>query len=178
MLREKGRRVERVTPELRQLVADMIETMYAANGVGLAAHQVGHALQLMVMDVTPSDQPWSMTPARPMPLALLNPVLSDPQDEQIGDEGCLSVPEVSAPIRRAAQVTVTAQDLNLQPVTFTCAGLLARAAQHEVDHLHGILFLERMDAATRASFAGKIKKLQKETLAALPPARRRAAAVL
>lgn len=177
-LREQGRRIERVTPELRQLVADMIETMYAANGVGLAAQQVGRALLLTVLDVSPTEIPWTMSPRLPMPLVLLNPVLSDLHGEQIGQEGCLSVPEVAADIRRAEQVTVTAQNLDLQPVTFTCTGLLARAVQHEVDHLHGILFLERMDAATRASFAGKIKKLQKETLAALASHRRRAATIL
>lgn len=180
MLREKGQRVERVTAEIRQLAADMIETMYAANGVGLAAQQIGRALLLTVIDVSQTEIPWTMLPQLPMPLVLLNPVLSNLRGEQISQEGCLSVPDVSADIRRAEQVTVTAQDLNHQPVVFECTGLLARAAQHEVDHLHGILFLDRMDAATRASFAGKIKKMQKESLAALKPerAKRRATAVL
>lgn len=178
VLREKGRRIERVTEELRQLAADMIETMHAANGVGLAAQQIGQPLLLTVIDVSCSDLPWTMTPQLPMPLVLLNSELRDPQGEQVGEEGCLSVPEVNAPIRRAAQITVRAQNLDSQPVEFTCTGLLARAVQHEVDHLHGILFLERMDTATRASFAGKIKKLQKETLATLKPVRRRAPAIL
>jgi len=145
----------------------MIETMYAAEGVGLAAQQVGRALMLTVIDVTPSEQPWTMSPKLSMPLILLNPVLSRPQGEQTGSEGCLSIPEVSGQIRRAAQVTVRAQTLDGGEIEFDCTGLLARAAQHEVDHLNGILFVDRMDAATRASFAGKLKKMQKETEATL-----------
>jgi peptide deformylase len=174
-LREKGKRIDHVTEEVRQLAAAMIETMYAAEGVGLAAQQVGRALMLTVIDVTPSELPWTISPKLPMPLVLLNPVLSHAQGEQTGSEGCLSIPEVSAQIRRAAQVTVHARTLDGQEVAFDCTGLLARAAQHEVDHLNGILFVDRMDAATRASFAGKLKKMQKETEATLdkPKKRRR-----
>jgi peptide deformylase len=172
VLREKGKRIEHVTADLRQLAADMVETMYAAEGVGLAAQQVGRALLLTVIDVTPSELPWTMSPKLPMPLVLLNPVLSHPQGEQIGSEGCLSVPEVNAPIRRAEQVTVRARALDGNEIHFDCTGLLARAAQHEVDHLNGILFIDRMDAATRASFAGKLKKLQKETEATLAKPRK------
>jgi peptide deformylase len=167
VLREKGKRIDAVTQEVRHLAAEMIETMYAAEGVGLAAQQVGCALMLTVIDVTPSEQPWTMSPKLPMPLILLNPVLSKPQGEQVGAEGCLSIPEVNAQIRRAAQVTVQARTLDGSEVQFDCTGLLARAAQHEVDHLNGILFVDRMDAATRASFAGKLKKMQKETEATL-----------
>jgi peptide deformylase len=166
-LREKGRRIEHTTADLRQLAADMLETMYAADGVGLAAQQVGKPVLLTVIDVTPSEQPWTMSPQLPMPLVLVNPVISHPQGEQIGSEGCLSVPETSAQIRRAEQVTVRARTLDDKELVFTCTGLLARAAQHEVDHLNGILFIDRMDAATRASVAGKLKKMQKETLTGL-----------
>jgi peptide deformylase len=174
ILREKGRRIDCVTPELRQLVTDMIETMRVANGIGLAAQQVGRALMLAVIDATASELPSELLVngqpqdlAAWMPLALVNPVLSNPEGEQIGSEGCLSVPDVTADIRRAARITVRAQNLDEKEITFDCTGLLARAAQHEVDHLNGILFIDRMDAATRASFAGKIKKLQKETQAKL-----------
>jgi peptide deformylase len=167
VLREKGQRIAAITPDLRQLAANMLETMYAAEGVGLAAQQIGRAVLLTVIDVSVSEQPWSITPQLPMPLVLVNPVVSAPLGEQIGSEGCLSIPEVSASIRRAAQVTVRAQNLDGQPIEFHATGLLARAVQHELDHLHGILFIDRMDAATKASFSGKLKKLQKETLAAL-----------
>lgn len=168
VLREKGARIESVTPEIRQLAANMIETMYAANGVGLAAQQVGRPLLLTVIDVSESELPWTMAPQLPMPLALVNPVLSKPEGEQIGAEGCLSVPDISADIRRAERITVQAQTLDGSKIQFVASGILARAAQHEVDHLHGVLFVDRMDAATRASLAGKLKKLQKETQAARP----------
>jgi peptide deformylase len=174
VLREKGKRIDHVTPELRQLAADMVQTMYAADGVGLAAQQIGKAILLTVIDVTASEQPSGLlVNGQPqdltqlMPLVLLNPVVSHPTGEQTGSEGCLSIPDVSAQIRRAAKVTVTAQNLDGQPVHFECTGLLARAVQHELDHLQGILFVDRMDAATKASFSGKLKKLHKETEATL-----------
>ena len=173
-LREKGKRIDHITSETRQLAADMIESMYAANGVGLAAQQVGRALLLTVIDITGSDIPSTMLVngkpqdlATRMPLVLVNPELSNPEGEDIGPEGCLSVPEITADIRRAAKVTVRAKTLEGADFEFECTGLLARAAQHEVDHLNGLLFLDRMDAATRASITGKLKKMQKETLAEL-----------
>lgn len=170
VLREKGKRIERLTPEIRQLAAAMIETMYAGNGVGLAAQQVGRALMLTVLDVRDPERPSQMFVGGAlqdlntvMPLVLVNPAITHTEGEQVGSEGCLSVPEISAEIRRAARVSVSAQNLDGKPLEFECTGLLARAVQHEVDHLNGILFIDRMDAATRASFAGKLKKLQKET---------------
>ena len=181
-LREKGKRIERVTPEIRNLAADMLETMHAAEGLGLAAQQVGRAVMLTVIDVSGSDRPSELLIdgqpqdlAKAMPLVLVNPQIRNPEGEQIGAEGCLSIPEVNADIRRAQRVTVRAQSLDGKEIVFDCTGLLARAAQHEIDHLNGILFIDRMDAATRVSFDGKLKKMQKETLAALAetPKRRR-----
>ena len=185
VLREKGRRIERITPEIRQLAADLIETTYAAKGVGLAAQQVGRPVLLAVIDITESDMPSELIvggqpqdPAQFMPLVLVNPQLSHPQGEQLESEGCLSIPEITGEIRRAARITVRAQTLDGQDLVFDCTGLLARAAQHEVDHLNGILFVDRMDAATRASLAGQLKQLQKETLAQLgKPVRSRRALV-
>lgn len=174
VLREKGKRIERVTPELRQLVADMIETMYAANGVGLAAQQVGRPLLLAVIDIRNSEQPSELWRdgqrqeiAAHMPMVLVNPRITASEGEQTSDEGCLSVPEITANIRRAARVRVEAQDLDAKPLCFEATGLLARAVQHELDHLNGILFLDRMDAAARIGYSGKIKELQKQTRAAL-----------
>jgi peptide deformylase len=169
-LREKGKCIDRVTPEIRQLAADMIETMRAADGVGLAAQQVGRPIMVTVIDVSMSelpsqllidDQPQDIKSR--MPLVLVNPHLSHFEGEQVGSEGCLSIPEINADIRRAEKVHVRAQTLDGDQIAFDCTGLLARAAQHEVDHLNGILFVDRMDAATRTSFAGKLKKMQKET---------------
>lgn len=174
VLRQKGKRIEAVTEEIRQLAADMVQTMYAADGVGLAAQQVAKPLQLTVLDAAVTDRPSEMfingelqELAKWMPLILVNPVISKPEGEQIGSEGCLSIPDVSAQIRRSSKISVSAQTLEGKPFTFECTGLLARAIQHEVDHLNGILFIDRMDAATKASFSGKLKKLQKETEAAL-----------
>ncbi len=182
VLRQKGKRVDKVTEEIRQLAADMIQTMYAADGVGLAAQQVGRALQLTVVDASVTERPSEMfINGEPqdltqwMPMVLVNPVISLPEGEQVGSEGCLSIPDVSAQIRRSAKISVKAENLEGKPFAFECAGLLARAVQHEVDHLNGILFIDRMDAATKASFSGKLKKLQKETeavLASRPKAKR------
>ena len=175
VLREKGQRIERVTAELRQFAADLKETMYVADGVGLAAHQVGRPVMMTVVDVRTSELPSELfvngklqNLADWMPLTLLNPIISQPNGELTDSEGCLSFPEIRALIRRAARITVRAQNLDEQELHFTCTGLLARAMQHELDHLNGVLFIDRMDAATRASFSGKLKKLQKETEAALP----------
>ena len=176
VLREKGQRIDRLDAELQQFAADMVQTMYVADGVGLAAQQVGRAVLLTVIDVRASDQPSALlVNGQPqnlnewMPLVLLNPVLSQPTGEVTGTEGCLSFPEIHAPIRRAATVTVRANHLDGRELNFTATGLLARALQHELDHLNGILFVDRMDAATKASLAGKLKKLQKETAATLGP---------
>ena len=176
VLREKGQRIDRVTAELQQFAADMVQTMYVADGVGLAAQQVGRAVQLTVVDVRASEQPSELlVNGQPqnldewMPLVLLNPVLSQPTGEVTGTEGCLSFPEIQAPIRRAATVAVRANHLDGRELNFVATGLLARALQHELDHLNGILFVDRMDAATKASLAGKLKKLQKETVATLGP---------
>jgi peptide deformylase len=174
VLREKGKRIERVTEEIRELAANMIETMRAEDGVGLAAQQVGHALMLTVIDVSSSERPSqliidgeTLDIATSMPLILLNPKITKSEGEQIASEGCLSVPEINAEIRRAEKVTVNATGLNGKELVFDCTGLLARAAQHEIDHLNGILFINRMDAATRVSLAGKLKKMEKETLSKL-----------
>lgn len=174
VLREKGKRIEKITPEIRQLAANMIETMYAANGLGLAAQQIGRTIMLTVIDVSGSEQSSQLfIDGKPqdikalMPLTLANPVLSNPQGVQVESEGCLSVPEINADIRRAEKITVRAQSLDGKELNFDCTGLLARAAQHEVDHLNGVLFVDRMDTATRASLSGKLKKMQKETLAGI-----------
>ena len=174
VLRKKGAPLQQITDEIRQLVRDMLETMYASHGVGIAAQQVGHALMLSVIDVRESEQPSTMEidgqlveVTNYMPLILVNPIIKHSSGKQVGPEGCLSVPDVTADIVRAAAVEVEAQTLDGQLCRFHCGGLLARTIQHEVDHLHGILFTDRMDAATRAAFAGQLKRLQKETHAAL-----------
>jgi peptide deformylase len=171
VLRTKGKRLETIDDEIRVLAADMLETMYEANGVGLAAQQVGRALQLTVIDVSDAEsrpsQMWlageEVDPKEHMPLILINPELQLEDEVEIGTEGCLSFPEITAEIPRAVKVKVKAQDLNGNRVEFEAAGLLGRAVQHEADHLNGILFIDRMSSASKASLAGRLKRLAAES---------------
>jgi len=171
VLRTKGKRLETVDDEIRALAADMLETMYEANGVGLAAQQVGRALQLTVIDVSDAEsrpsRMWlageEVDPKEHMPLILVNPELKLDDEVEIGTEGCLSFPEITAEIPRAVKVKVRAQDLNGNRVEFEAAGLLGRAVQHEADHLNGILFIDRMSSAAKVSVAGKLKRLVAES---------------
>ena len=169
-LRTKGARVDEVDAKIRRLAVDMLETMVAANGVGLAAQQVGVPVQLTVIDVAGiEDRPStiriggrSVSIDAHMPLVLLNPELALSKEKESGNEGCLSFPEMNAEIVRSASVRAKAQQLDGTTIEFEATGLLARALQHEVDHLHGILFIDRMTSAAKASLAGKLKRLQKE----------------
>jgi peptide deformylase len=171
VLRAKGRRITHVDDDIRALAADMLETMHDANGVGLAAQQIGEALQLTVLDVSAvEDRPSTMKlngqevdPATAMPLILLNPVLTLGDEIVTGVEGCLSFPDINADIDRALLVVARAETLDGEKVEIEASGLLARALQHEVDHLNGILFTDRMSAAAKASLSGRLKRLQKET---------------
>lgn len=171
VLRQKGKAVGEITPEVKKLAADMIETMRAANGVGLAAQQVGVALQLTVVDVSDSeDRPSTMSMegkevdlARWMPMILADPVLELSRDREAGTEGCLSFPEMTAEIVRAAAVRARGRLLDGSMIEFEATGLLARALQHETDHLNGILFIDRMNSAAKSTLKGKLKRLQQET---------------
>ena len=167
-LRTKGAPVKEVNAKIRQLAVDMLETMVAAHGVGLAAQQVGVPIQLTVIDVSGiEDRPSTMLiGGRPvsvdaqMPLVLLNPELTLSKVKESGNEGCLSFPEISAEIMRSRAVKAKAHLLDGGTIEFEATGLLARALQHEVDHLHGILFIDRMNSASKVSLAGKLKRLK------------------
>jgi peptide deformylase len=171
VLRQKGARVEAVTPTIKQLIADMFETMYAHKGVGLAAQQVGLALQITVIDVRgvtdrPSTLELNGKPADVhafMPLVLINPELKFVGQPLAGPEGCLSFPEIFAEITRPDTVDVKALNQDNRPIEFRCGGLLARAVQHETDHLHGILFIDRMEKAAKAELKADLDELQAET---------------
>lgn len=175
VLRQKGEVISAVTPELEQLIADLLETMYANHGIGLAAQQVGRALQVAVIDVREAtDRPSTLElEGRPadveafMPLVLINPVNTPAGPPETGPEGCLSFPELYGDIERPGKIDVSALDAHGQPMAFRCGGLLARAVLHETDHLHGILFIDRMDAETRESLRAELNDLQAETKAEL-----------
>jgi peptide deformylase len=174
-LRQKGVRVETITPEIKKLIADMFETMEAKHGVGLAAQQVGHALQLTVIDVREAkDRPsWLELDGKPadvddfIPLVLINPEIKPTGEPAAGGEGCLSFPEIFAEITRPESVTVKALNGKGKPVEFRCAGLLARVVQHEADHLNGILFIDRMDRKTKEELRPQLDELQAATKAEL-----------
>ncbi len=170
VLRIPGKPVVEVTPDIRELAADMIETMREADGVGLAAHQIGRAIQLCVIEIPPqASNPGDMMVngmeadiASHMPLVLINPILTPTRDRETAQEGCLSFPEIRADITRPAGVQVRAQTLE-GPVAFDARGLLARAIQHEVDHLRGVLFIDRMTPGARTRLARAIQQIENET---------------
>lgn len=170
-LRQKGAPVKQIDAKLQKLVEDMFETMEDANGVGLAAQQVGVPIQLALVDIAGvEDRPSTMTidgeevdPEEYMPMVLINPVLELGPEKEEGTEGCLSFPQITAEIPRSTHVKARATTLDGEDIEFEATGLLARAIQHEFDHLQGVLFIDRMNSATKTALAGKLKRLQKET---------------
>src|SRR5437879_12767381 len=166
ILRSKGKHIEKIDNRIRELAQNMIETMHAANGVGLAAPQVGESLQLTVLDVSQvEDRPSTMKlngentdPQSAMPLVLINPEIDLGSETEMGTEGCLSFPEITGEIERAQSIIVRAQNLDGDPIEIETAGFLARAIQHEVDHLNGILFIDRMRSAGKTSVSRKLQR--------------------
>ena len=171
ILRAKGKQIEKIDDHIRELAANMIETMHAANGIGLAGQQVGEALQLTVLDVSQiEDRPSTLRvngkdvdPTASMPLVLINPEIELGSETEIGTEGCLSFPEITGQIERAESTMARAQNLEGDKIEIVASGLLARAIQHEVDHLNGILFIDRMNSAAKAALSSRLKRLQKQT---------------
>ncbi len=147
-LRRSAPPVGEVTPQVRAIIADMTETMYDEVGIGLAAPQVGISLRLIVI----SDEEGRGVQA------LLNPAIVDRGGEVTGEEGCLSIPGVFAPVTRAAWVKVEARSVDGTPLTINARGLRARVLQHEIDHLDGVLFIDRVDPMVRDRIKRKIKK--------------------
>jgi peptide deformylase len=170
ILRAKGKPIEQIDDRIRELAASMIDTMHAAHGVGLAAQQVGEDLQLTVLDVSAVEDRPSMLkvdgtdvdPKTLMPLVLINPDIELLGETEVGVEGCLSFPEITGDIERAQSVRVRAQNLEGDTIEFEAGGLLARAIQHEHDHLHGMLFIDRMRSAAKAALSSRLRRLQKE----------------
>lgn len=136
--------VATVSDSVRALVRDLFETMYAADGVGLAATQVGVGKRVIVVDISRVEE-------ESAPLALVNPEIVERKGCVQGPEGCLSVPGVEGEVSRAETILVRGLDEKGTPVTFPASGLLARALQHEIDHLDGILFIDRMSAPAASS---------------------------
>jgi len=171
ILRTKGKRIEEIDDRIRELAANMLETMHAAHGVGLAAQQIGEPLQLTVLDVSAVEDRPSMLkldgtdvdPKTAMPLVLINPEIELHGETEVGLEGCLSFPEITGDIERAQSVIVRSQTLEGGTVHIDASGFLARAIQHECDHLNGILFIDRMRSAAKIALSSRLRRLQKET---------------
>ncbi len=167
VLRERCKPVESVNDDLRKLAADMLETMYDANGVGLAAPQVGVALRLAVIDV--SHDPECITFLKVggqdapldsiMPLVFINPELEFTGAKERDTDGCLSIRDVRADVSRPGSLKATLPQLDGTVLEIETDGLLARALQHETDHLNGILFIDRVAPATKLSLRRKLKRL-------------------
>ena len=149
VLRERGEAVGEFGPELERLVADMFETMYAAEGVGLAAPQVGLSLRLFVMD------------CEGLKLVAANPEILSAEGEQGGEEGCLSVGKVHAPLKRAARVRLRAQDAAGQTFEQEATGLAARCFLHETDHCDGLLFIDHLSPLKREMVKKRFQKIKK-----------------
>lgn len=170
-LRKKGEPVSRFDPALKQLADDMVETMHAAEGIGLAAQQVNLALQFCLVDLRGCEWvfDYELNGTRPpldliMPMALANPVLSlVPEPVTTESEGCLSFPGLHGDIARPDRIVVSYQDLHGHENTLTCNGMLSRCIQHEVDHLNGVLYIDRMQRDSLAALDRDLKQLKKQT---------------
>jgi len=151
-LTQKSTAVSEITPELLKLAEDMVETMYDAPGVGLAAPQIGVLQRLVVIDCTAPGEPSDLITA-------FNPEVLDSDGETFEEEGCLSVPGYAAKVHRAAQVKVRYQDRDGEIVEREVEGLLAIAFQHEIDHLDGVLYVDRLSSLKRGMFRKKYQKI-------------------
>jgi peptide deformylase len=156
-LRRKSDPVEKITDELRQLAADMLETMYAEPGIGLAAPQVGAGLRLFVVDTE-----WTEEGAERKPLVLVNPEIREREGQIVWNEGCLSVPDFNAEVERSERVVLHALDLEGREVVEHATGLRAVCFQHELDHLDGLLFIDRISRLKRDLYVQKRKKAMRE----------------
>ncbi len=172
ILRKKAVEVAEVTAEIHELAKEMLETMYAEHGVGLAAEQVGRTERVFVVDIPPEsdtgDDGQRENPDVAMPVVFINPVITGHTDDiQVGPEGCLSFPDIFANVERWYEVDAEYTDLAGHRQKVRAKGLFARAIQHELDHLDGILLVDRMSPVKKVALSGKLKRLVKETRQAL-----------
>jgi len=153
VLRKKTKQITEFDNELTSLAHDMAETMYDAPGIGLAAPQIGKSVRLVVVDISrdrEEDQEF---------MVLVNPEITGREGDQLDEEGCLSVPELTAKVKRARKITISYQDLEGNPMELTAEDRFAVVLQHEIDHLHGILFIDHLSTLKRTLYKKKIKKM-------------------
>ncbi|HEY5078509.1 MAG TPA: peptide deformylase [Opitutaceae bacterium] len=175
VLRRKGEKITEFGRELETFAADMVETMHFERGIGLAAQQVGRAVQVCVIDlrIAEADFEWTLDGAKTplelfMPMVMVNPKVTVAKKAPLAvlEEGCLSFPDIRGDVERAQVLTVKYADQHGLPHTLECNGLFARCVLHEVDHLNGILFIDRMGEAVREVIDEAVKALAKQTRAA------------
>jgi len=155
VLRNKAARVERIDKSLDRLIEDMVETMHAAPGVGLAANQVGVPLQLAVIDLSSREDEEQRHPL----IVIINPEFLSLEGSVVEEEGCLSIPDYAEKVKRAAKVKVRAQDRTGKTFELEADGLLAKALQHEIDHLNGLLFVDRLSPLKKGLFKRRFRKV-------------------
>jgi peptide deformylase len=155
VLRSVAQTVEEITDEVKQIAEDMLKTMYASDGVGLAAPQVGISKRIIVIDVDPYDPSYD-------PVVLINPEIVEREGEADSEEGCLSVPEIRGEVKRSEKVTAEGLNLDGEKVRIEATDLLARALQHEIDHLNGVLFIDHLNRLRKQLIKKQLRKLEKE----------------
>lgn len=155
VLREQAEPVNEIDEEIREIAADMIETMYANDGVGLAANQVGLTKQIFVIDPHEDDQR--------EPMVFLNPVIRAAKGTTVMEEGCLSLPDIRADVKRAKEFDFEAMDLDGNKISFHAEGLIARIILHESDHLKGVLFVDYLSPVRKLMIKDQLKELEKRS---------------
>ena len=154
VLRKKARPVRAVTAEIHQTVEDMFATMRNAHGIGLAANQVGLLQRIIVVDISEMEEGEGVPP-----LVLLNPEVVDEEGKWTMEEGCLSIPEIRGDVERAETVRVRYRDLDFQEMEVTADGILSRVLLHEIDHINGVLFIDRIGAVALKALKGRLNKV-------------------
>ncbi|MBI2428598.1 MAG: peptide deformylase [Ignavibacteriales bacterium] len=157
ILKKKAKPVSEITDGEIELIKDMFDTMHTANGIGLAANQVGELKQILVIDISDMEAGKGIKP-----LVVINPeILSESDEESEYEEGCLSIPDVREKVWRPEKITLKYCDINMKEVNLEADGILARVLQHEIDHLNGILFLDHLTGTKRTLLRGKLSKISK-----------------
>lgn len=154
VLRQKASKITTFDESLQTLALDMVETMYEAPGVGLAAPQIGESIQLIVLDITKNDED-----AQQESMIMINPIITEKHGKQVDEEGCLSVLDLAASVKRSQKVTVSYQDINGDEQELTAEDRFAIVLQHEIDHLFGILFIDHLSTLKRTLYKKKLKKM-------------------
>ncbi len=156
ILKKKARLVQKVDDDLVHLVEELFDTMRSANGIGLAANQVGLLRRVIVIDISDMEEEKEVPP-----MVLLNPEVIEEEDKWIMEEGCLSIPEIRDDVERAEKIKVRYRDMNFQVCEIEAKGLLARVLLHEIDHLNGVLFIDRLGVVRQKLLKGRLNKIRR-----------------